>query len=217
MKEITISNRDGILTVSSLQVAADFEKRHDKLVPEIERMYGELMGSPQNGGHPLFIEGAYQNPQNKQWYKYYELTRDGFSLLVMGFTGKKALEWKLKYIEAFNKMEQQLRSNALNLEEIISRTVTAAVRETVKETVKALLPLMQQSQSAPTCDPNALDTQLRRSRSIISQLEPALRIEVDDMLIARRCYADVQAFLAEHGVSISLASIGNYKQKLFRK
>ena len=38
------------------------------------------------------------------------MDRDGFSLLVMGFTGKKALEWKLKYIDAFNQMEETLKS-----------------------------------------------------------------------------------------------------------
>lgn len=72
------------------------------------------IGSPQNCGN-LFIETQYQNEQNKQWYKEYLLTRDGFSLLVMGFTGSKALEWKLKYIEAFNKMEQSLNNPYANI------------------------------------------------------------------------------------------------------
>ena len=62
-----------------------------------------------NLSRPLFIESKYQHPQNKQYYKEYLLTRDGFSLLVMGFTGAKALQWKLKYIEAFNKMEQYIK------------------------------------------------------------------------------------------------------------
>lgn len=56
-----------------------------------------------------FIKSSYVHEQNNQRYKEYLLTRDGFSLLVMGFTGKKALEWKLKYIEAFNKMELFIR------------------------------------------------------------------------------------------------------------
>lgn len=55
----------------------------------------------------LFIESQYINERGRT-YKAYEMTRDGFSLLVMGFTGKKALDWKLKYIDAFNLMEQQL-------------------------------------------------------------------------------------------------------------
>ena len=46
------------------------------------------------------------------------LTRDGFSLLVMGFTGAKALQWKLKYIEAFNKMEEHIKGQALNTSEL---------------------------------------------------------------------------------------------------
>lgn len=208
MKEITISNRDGVLTVSSLRVAADFQKDHRHVTEVIRNLTAENPAVKS-----MFIENSYINERGRE-YKCYELTRDGFSLLVMGFTGKKALEWKLKYIEAFNKMEQQLRSSSLNLEEVISRTVTAAV----KETVKALLPLMQQSRSAPMCDQNMIDTQLRRSRGIISQLDPALRIEVDDMLLSRKPrYVDIQAFLAEHGVTISIAAIGEYKKRLFRK
>ncbi|MBN1469453.1 MAG: Rha family transcriptional regulator [Fusobacteriaceae bacterium] len=56
----------------------------------------------------FFIESSYTNLQNKKQYKMYKITRDGLSLLVMGFTGQKALEWKLKYIEAFNYMEESL-------------------------------------------------------------------------------------------------------------
>lgn len=48
---------------------------------------------------PVEIPDSYGRPQ-----RAYLMNRDGFSLLVMGFTGKSALEWKLKYIEAFNRM-----------------------------------------------------------------------------------------------------------------
>ena len=47
----------------------------------------------------------------------YLMDRDGFSILVMGFTGKKALEWKLKYIEAFNNMEEKLKSSNILTDE----------------------------------------------------------------------------------------------------
>lgn len=47
-----------------------------------------------------------------QFHRMYYMNRDGFSLLVMGFTGKKALEWKLKYIDAFNKMESVIRQKS---------------------------------------------------------------------------------------------------------
>lgn len=39
----------------------------------------------------------------------YYLTRDGFSLLAMGFTGKKALQWKMAFLKAFNEMERLLQ------------------------------------------------------------------------------------------------------------
>lgn len=95
----------------SLQVAEKFGKRHDKLTHEIERMYSDLIGvgCAQNGGHPLFWKTTYIHPQNNQRYSKYLMNRDGFSLLVMGFTGKKALEWKIQYIKAFNSMEAFIR------------------------------------------------------------------------------------------------------------
>lgn len=163
----------------------------------------------------MFIESSYKAPGNRKSYKCYELTRDGFCLLVMGFTGQKALEWKLKYIEAFNQMEQQLRNKQIDMEEIISRAVSAAV----SETVKALTPLLVQNQSVrqalPVCDAAAKPRRHRRSHSIIAQLEPALQNEVDRMLLSDRfTYREVRELLAERGIRISLAAIGNYWQRL---
>ena len=101
----------------SLQVAEKFGKRHDKLVSEIERMYPDLIGKgcAQNGGDPLFIKSSYVHPQNRQTYPLYIMNRDGFSLLVMGFTGREALEWKLQYIRAFNQMENFIREKSTQM------------------------------------------------------------------------------------------------------
>ena len=118
---IRIENIEGNLRVSSRLIAEHFEKRHDSVLRDIENLISNI-GSPQNCGSlheedideksvDLFKKSTYQHPQNKQWYKEYLINRDGFTLLAMGFTGKKALEWKLKYIEAFNKMEEELRKN----------------------------------------------------------------------------------------------------------
>lgn len=57
----------------------------------------------------MFVSSTYKNSRGRN-YDEFLMDRDGFSLLVMGFTGKKALEWKLKYIDAFNKMEETLKS-----------------------------------------------------------------------------------------------------------
>lgn len=113
-KDVVITrNNNGELVVTSRQVAEDFEKEHFNVVRDIENL---IKGVIKNEDTPekMFIESKYQNEQNKQWYKEYLLTRDGFSLLVMGFTGSKALEWKLKYIEAFNKMEEHIKGQAFN-------------------------------------------------------------------------------------------------------
>lgn len=107
MSNLVVIN-NGQLVVSSRKVAEDFEKRHDHLMRDIESIKVNL--TPQNWGM-LFIESEYKNDNNRA-FKEYLLTRDGFSLLVMGFTGKEALEWKLKYIDAFNRMEKMLVSQA---------------------------------------------------------------------------------------------------------
>ena len=97
-------DENGRVVVSSKQIANNFGKEHKDVINSIEKL---IIGIGKSSD-TLFCETKYQNEQNKQWYKEYLLTRDGFSLLVMGFTGTEALKWKLKYIDAFNKMEQSL-------------------------------------------------------------------------------------------------------------
>jgi Rha family phage regulatory protein len=100
---INVLRQDGNLVVSSREVARNFGKNHQHVLRDVD----DLKRGVQNWTG-LFIPSSYKHEQNKQEYREYLLTRDGFTLLAMGFTGKKALEWKLKYIEAFNKMEQTL-------------------------------------------------------------------------------------------------------------
>ena len=65
---------------------------------------------------------SYGRPQ-----RTYLMNRDGFSLLVMGFTGKAALEWKLKYIAAFNAMEKKLAQRPqLSRSELMAQALIAA-------------------------------------------------------------------------------------------
>lgn len=101
MNLVVIQNRQPV--TSSLQVAESFEKTHNHVLRDID----ELKGVVQNWTD-LFYEDSYIHPQNKQSYRMYYLNRDGFTLLAMGFTGKKAIQFKMKYIQAFNQMEQQL-------------------------------------------------------------------------------------------------------------
>lgn len=93
------------IVVSSLDIAENFGKDHKHVLRDIKN----LIGGVQNWAD-LFYETTYVHPQNKQQYPMFLMNRDGFSLLVMGFTGKDALDWKVKYIGAFNEMENKLNS-----------------------------------------------------------------------------------------------------------
>ena len=111
-KDVVIKKIDGELVVTSRQIAEDFDKRHADVIEKIEELI-----KTENSVMTMFIETSYKAGTGKS-YKEYLITRDGFSLLVMGFTGLKALQWKLKYIEAFNKMEQTLREPQKQLTQI---------------------------------------------------------------------------------------------------
>ncbi|HCA4696061.1 TPA: ORF6C domain-containing protein, partial [Enterococcus faecium] len=80
-------------------------KKHRHVLTAID----ELKEGVAENWADLFWEDTYVHPQNKQSYRIIYMNRDGFSLLAMGFTGKKALSFKLQYIEAFNKMEKELK------------------------------------------------------------------------------------------------------------
>lgn len=118
---INIENKNGVAVVSSRVVAQDFDKRHDHVLRDINNIIES--NTTQNWGL-LFIESQYK-ASNGKMNKEYLLTRDGFSLLVMGFTGKEALQWKLQYIEAFNRMEERIKQQQshempkMTLEEIM--------------------------------------------------------------------------------------------------
>ncbi|MFJ8516143.1 Rha family transcriptional regulator [Lysinibacillus xylanilyticus] len=100
MNLVIIQNRQVVTT--SLQVAESFEKRHDNVMRDIESFKKDVLNFEE-----MFYEtdtpDSYGRPR-----RTYLMNRDGFTLLAMGFTGSKALDFKLKYIQEFNEMERQL-------------------------------------------------------------------------------------------------------------
>ena len=94
--------KEGKILANSREIAKNFNKEHKNVVRAIENLTAQNC-TVKN----MFIKDIFIHKGNE--YKMYWMNRDGFSLLVMGFTGEKALEWKLKYIEAFNKMEETLK------------------------------------------------------------------------------------------------------------
>lgn len=99
---------DGIPTVLSTNVAAVFEKRNDNVIRDIEEILRTL---PENR-KDNFIESQIERPSNLGCRtvksKAYRLTRDGFTFLVMGYTGEKAARFKWAYIDEFNRQQALL-------------------------------------------------------------------------------------------------------------
>lgn len=110
--------KDQQAVTTSLQVAENFDKNHQHVLRDLDA----LKEGVQNWTD-LFYEDTYTHPQNKQEYRMIYMNRDGFALLAMGFTGKKALEFKLKYIQAFNEMETQLKISGMTTEDIMIATL----------------------------------------------------------------------------------------------
>ncbi|EAK3151986.1 phage antirepressor Ant [Campylobacter jejuni] len=94
---------DNKIFTDSLFIAGVFEKNHRDVLKNIKNLCDDEFKTLN------FKESFYLNSQNKK-QPCYNLTRDGFSLLVMGFTGEKAYKWKIEFIKAFNEMEKRLRN-----------------------------------------------------------------------------------------------------------
>jgi Rha family phage regulatory protein len=106
--EITVHNNRAVTT--SIAVANYFQKRHDHIIDKIRA----VIANCDPAYHlPNFREMVREVPGGDgavRQMPMFELTRDAFALIVMGFTGKKALQWKIRYIEAFNAMETELHN-----------------------------------------------------------------------------------------------------------
>lgn len=103
-----VSIKSGQAVTTSLQVAEAFDKNHRDVLAAIR----DLLSSAENYAvlKKYFIDGSYTASNGKTNPMYY-MNRDGFTLLAVGFTGQKALKFKLAYINQFNQMEQALRNS----------------------------------------------------------------------------------------------------------
>ncbi|EAI3152237.1 phage antirepressor Ant [Campylobacter coli] len=88
---------------NSLQIAEVFEKDHSNVLKAIDKLPNDEFKSSN------FKYDSYFDKKSEQ-RRMINLTRDAFSLLVMGFTGEKAYKWKIEFIKAFNEMEKRLRN-----------------------------------------------------------------------------------------------------------
>ena len=130
---VEIENGQPVTT--SLKIAELFGKNHkevlrdirDKVVPNVTDDFGQRNFAP----------SSYQNEQNKRQPMYY-LTRDGFTMVAMGYTGPKAMQFKEAYINEFNKMEAMLQKTRPNADDLINQAATKITAKLFPQFVKTV-------------------------------------------------------------------------------
>lgn len=126
MTDLVFNGENGQALTNSLLVAEKFGKNHRDVLETIREL---VKGCAENSAAPMFDETTYVNPQNKQEYPMFVMNRDGFTLLAMGFTGTKALQFKMEFLDAFNKMESLLNSDdyiLMRSHQILQKRIEAA-------------------------------------------------------------------------------------------
>lgn len=133
-----------------------FERMHSVVLRKIDELLEHTVVRSLNN----FVETPQTNVQNGQTYREFEMTRDGFTLLAMGFTGKKALQFKLRYIEQFNAMEAKLKGQA----QPAAITATEGVASCLKEQSEITPHLRKSLRRETTIDYHPLKERPRRGR-----------------------------------------------------
>ena len=118
------------MTTTSRIVAEYFKKAHRNVLQNIDNLESSKQFNQLN-----FQQVDFKDSKGRT-YQEYIISRDGFAMLAMGFTGKKAMEWKEKFLAAFNAMEAELIKNRSNIEWKSARLQVKAVRKITTDTVK---------------------------------------------------------------------------------
>lgn len=120
-----VTTLDGIAVVGSRSVAEKFDRRHDRVLRAIAEITDPKNGVSENFNRSNFRPTYYKDSTGRKLPEYL-MTKDGFAILVMGFTGKKALAFKEAYINRFNEMECLIRSR--NIARLEYPELTDAIR-----------------------------------------------------------------------------------------
>ena len=160
----------------SLQVSEKFHKNHQHVLESIDKLTVE------NSTVAAMFHADTYKADNGHTYRKIYMNRDGFSLLVMGFTGKKALEWKLQYIEAFNKMESIIREKStLAWEE--TRRAGKLTRQAETDTIKRLVEYAKEQGSTHSDKLYMAYSKLANKIAGISSREEATITQLNNLLL----------------------------------
>jgi len=120
---VKIGKNQAITT--SIIIAEVFEKQHKDVLKAIKNIECSEEFNRRNFAL-IFYKDTYSRDQ-----RAYEITRDGFMLLAMGFTGKKAMQWKENYINAFNQMEKQIVDQNIHIVSNLKQEIIPAITKAV--------------------------------------------------------------------------------------
>ncbi|KZT94619.1 putative antirepressor protein [Lactiplantibacillus plantarum] len=161
MNDLVIMKNKQAVT-SSLQVAEVFEKNHRDVLKAITNLKRDVRNFAQ-----MFSETNIPDSYNRNRRAFY-MNRDGFTLLAMGFTGDKALQFKLQYIEAFNSMEEQAKLPTSPRE--IARLALQANEETNQrlDSVEGDVKDLKENQVIPNPEYSALNRRVNQRVSEVA-------------------------------------------------
>ena len=150
---IDVHQNNGVLVTTSRNIAEVFGKNHRDVLRDIRNVLSSLPDESNNWGMRNFALTPYTDPQNKQTYNEYLITKDGFTLLVMGYTGETAMRFKLAYIQRFNEMEALLEEQ---------QNKTRVVEYTLKDKLESTSLILQIAGIAGNQLALALDKQYKK-------------------------------------------------------
>lgn len=136
-----VETRNNQPVTTSLQVANTFGKRHDNVTRDITSLKKDVLNFEE-----MFMEGNIPDSYGRDRRGYY-INKDGFTLLAMGFTGKKAMRFKLDYIQAFNQMEKVIQDN--NLDSYMIADPVKRAEKWIKEQEQTKLLAQQNEEMKP--------------------------------------------------------------------
>ena len=129
-----LTEKSGKAVVSSRDIARVFEKNHQHVMRDIRN----IIENDAQWGASNFGQSSYMNEQSKSQPEYL-ISRDGFTLLVMGYNGEKAMRFKKAYIAAFNEMESRFAPR--NYKEALLALVAAEEKKEALEVQNKVLQL----------------------------------------------------------------------------
>ena len=129
---VVYKTEKGTPVTDSIKVAGVFGKQHKNIIQAIRN----LLGSAENSAHARwFYESTYLDAQGKK-RPMFIMNRDGFSLLAMGLNGAKALQFKVAFIDQFNKMEEVVKQVVQQAQPALPTTFAEALRLAAEQAEK---------------------------------------------------------------------------------